>query len=466
MTRLPKILIVEDEELARENLRYILSKEPYEIEAVGSGSQALEMLQRNDYDLVLTDLRMEKVDGMEVLSKTKAQRPATEVIMITGYATVDSAIEAMKLGAFHYIPKPYKIEEVRALVRQALEKKRLRDELDELRKDLEIRDGLGSIVGKSRPMQELMETMRQIAPTDCNVLIVGETGTGKELVARAIHQLSKRSRGRFLALNCGAFTEELLANELFGHEKEAFTGAHTAKQGLFEAAQGGTIFLDEIGDMPPAMQVRLLRVIQERAVMRLGGTASIPVDVRVVAATNKDLKRLVEEGRFRSDLYFRLNVVALNVPPLSQRREDIPLLAHHFLRKFSSQQGKELKGISEEMMGLLMNYPFPGNVRELENVIERAVALSKGEMLEAKDLPQEFTLFRFRALRPRSGGLPTLEEAERDYIQWVLQHTKWNRTKAAEILGIDRVSLWRKIKQYSLAPPGLAQQEDRKNHPL
>lgn len=466
MTWRPRILIVEDEEVARENLRYILSKEHYEIEAARSGSQALELLAKNDYDLVITDLRMEKVDGMEVLSRTKAERPATEVIMITGYATVDSAIEAMKLGAFHYIPKPYKIEEVRALVRQALEKKRLRDEVEELRRDLERREGLGSIVGKSTPMQELMETVRQIAPTDCNVLIVGETGTGKELVARAIHQLSRRSRARFLAFNCGAFTEELLANELFGHEKEAFTGAHTAKAGLFEAAHGGTIFLDEIGDMPQAMQVRLLRVIQERAVMRVGGTASIPVDVRVVAATNKDLKRLVEEGKFRSDLYFRLNVVALHVPPLSQRREDIPLLAHHFLRRFSSQQGKEIRGITEEMMGLLMNYPFPGNVRELENVIERAVALSKGPMLEAKDLPQEFSLFRFGVLRPRSGGFPTLEEAERDYIQWVLGHTKWNRTKAAEILGIDRVSLWRKIRQYSLVPPESNQKEDAGNPPI
>lgn len=465
MTKHPRILIVEDEDVARENLRYILSKEKYEIEAVGSGSQALELLRRYDYDLVLTDLRMENVDGMEVLSRTKAERPDTEVIMITGYATVDSAIEAMKRGAFHYVAKPYKIEEVRALVRQALEKKRLKDEVEELRRDLEARDGLGSIVGKSRAIQELMETMRQIAPTDCNVLIVGETGTGKELVARAIHQMSRRSRARFLALNCGAFTEELLANELFGHEKEAFTGAHTARPGLFEAAHGGTIFLDEIGDMPQAMQVRLLRVIQERAVMRVGGTVSIPVDVRVLAATNKDLKQLVEQGRFRSDLYFRLNVVALHVPPLSQRREDIPLLAHHFLRRFSSQQGKEIKGITEEMMGLLMNYPFPGNVRELENVIERAVALSKGPMLEAKDLPQEFTLFRFRALRSQSGGLPTLEEAERDYIRWVLEHTKWNRTRAAEILGIDRVSLWRKIKQYSLVPPDRAQQEEYENQP-
>jgi DNA-binding NtrC family response regulator len=451
-----RVLIVEDDDLARENLAYILSKEDYEIESVGSGPEALELIRAKDYDLILTDLRMEKVDGMEVLSQAKALKPEVEVIMITGYATVDSAIEAMKKGAFHYIPKPYKIEEVRAIVRQALEKKRLRDEVERLRRDIEAREGLSSIVGKSKPIQELMETIRKIAPTDCNVLIIGETGTGKELVARAIHQLSRRSRGPFLALNCGAFTEELLANELFGHEKEAFTGAHSVKQGLFEAANGGTLFLDEIGDMPQAMQVRLLRVIQERAVLRLGGTKTIPVDVRIVAATNKDLKSLVEEGKFRSDLYFRLNVVSLHVPPLSQRREDIPLLAHHFLKKFAARHGKEAREISEEMMAALMNYPFPGNVRELENIIERAVALSKGPVLDIKDLPEDIQLFQMRAVRSRMGALPTLEEAERDYIKWVLEYTGWNKTRASEILGIDRVSLWRKIKQY-----GLSQEKDQ-----
>ncbi|MEJ5376407.1 MAG: sigma-54 dependent transcriptional regulator [bacterium] len=457
----PKILIVEDEDVARENLRYILSKEDYEIETVASGVEAIVRIQQQDYDLVLTDLRMEKVDGMEVLARTKAEKPGTEVIMITGYATVDSAIEAMKRGAFHYIPKPYKIDEVRAIVRQALEKKGLRDELEELRRALEAQSGLSAIVGKSKPMQELLETVRQIAPTDCNVLIVGETGTGKELVARAIHHLSRRSAGRFMAFNCGAFAEELLANELFGHEREAFTGAHSAKPGLFEVAHGGSVFLDEIGDMPPSMQVRLLRVIQERVVMRLGGTRNIPVDVRILAASNRDLKRLVEEGRFRSDLYFRLNVVTLQVPPLADRKEDIPLLAHHFLRKFSAKQGRQVQGISEEMMSVLMNYPFPGNVRELENIIERAVALSKGPVLDVRDLPDELRLFQFKVVRPRAGGLPTLEEAERDYIKWVLEHTGWNRTRAAEILGIDRVSLWRKIKQYGLEPPGRSQEEAR-----
>lgn len=452
MSKKPRILIVEDEDIARENLRYILSKEDYEIDVAGGGQEALALLKEKDYDLVITDLRMEKADGMEVLSRTKASQPTTEVIMITGYATVDSAIEAMKKGAFHYIAKPYKIEEVRATVRQALEKKRLRDEVEELRSDLEAQKGLSAIVGKSRPIQELLETVRQIAPTDCNVLIIGETGTGKELVARAIHRLSRRGRGRFVAFNCGAFAEELLANELFGHEKEAFTGAHSAKAGLLEVAHGGTVFLDEIGDMPPSMQVRLLRVIQERSIMRVGGTTPIPVDVRIVAATHRDLKKLVEEGRFRSDLYFRLNVVSLYVPSLAQRREDIPLLAHHFLKKFASQQGKQVEGISDEMMSALMNYPFPGNVRELENIIERAVALSKGPVLRIQDLPEEVRMFQFRIVRQRSRSLPTLEEAERDYIKWVLEHTGWNRTKASEILGIDRVSLWRKIKQYGLSP--------------
>lgn len=304
------------------------------------------LLKEKDYDLVITDLRMEKVDGMEVLSRTKASQQTREVIMITGYATVDSAIGAMKKGAFHYIAKPYKIEEVRATVRQALEKKRLRDEVEELRSDLEAQKGLSGIVGKSRPIQELLETVCQIAPTDCNVLIIGETDTGKELVARAIRRLSRRVRGCFAAFYCDAFAEELLANELFGHEKEAFTGAHNAKEGLLEVAHGGTVFLDEIGDMPPPMQVRLLRVIQERSIMRVGGITHIPVDVRIEAATHRDLKKLVEEGRFRSDLYFRLNVVTLYVLYLAERREDIPLLTHHFLKEVRIPTGKNRLKVS------------------------------------------------------------------------------------------------------------------------
>jgi|Deesub1362A_J573_1020465.scaffolds.fasta_scaffold00591_3 DNA-binding NtrC family response regulator len=450
MPRKPRILIVEDDEIARKNLEHILSRGDYHIDSVGSGVEALRLLDKKAYDLVLTDLRMEKIDGMEVLSRVKERQPDTEVIMITGYATVNSAIEAMKRGAFHYIPKPYKIEEVRALVGQALEKKRLKDEIRELRQDLKAKGGIPFFVGKNRKIQELIQTVLRIAPADCNVLIFGETGTGKELIARALHHASPRSERRFVAFNCGAFTEELLANELFGHEKDAFTGATSLKRGLFEVANGGTVFLDEIGDMPPSMQVKLLRVIQEKAVLRLGGTEPIPVDVRIVAATNKDLKKLVEEGRFRSDLYYRLNVVSLHIPPLSERKDDIPLLVRHFMKKYAEHQGKMIKGVSDEMMEILMNYPFPGNVRELENIIERAVTLATGDTLQAKDLPEDLRMVHFKAIRTSSRGLPTLEETEREYIRWVLSQTGGNKTRAAEILGIDRVSLWRKIKKYHL----------------
>jgi transcriptional regulator with PAS, ATPase and Fis domain len=282
------------------------------------------------------------------------------------------------------------------------------------------------------------------------VLIIGETGTGKELIARAVHHASRRADMRFLAFNCGAFSEELLANELFGHEKDAFTGATTTKVGLFEAANGGTVFLDEISEMPQSMQVKLLRVVQEKTILRLGGTQPIPVDVRIVAATNREPKKLVEEGRLRSDLYYRLNVVSLYVPPLAERRDDIPLLARHFMEKYSQEQGKPVEGISDEMMEILMNYPFPGNVRELENIIERAVTLAVGETLEARDLPKDLKMVHFQALRASSGGLLTLEETEREYIRWILKQTDGNKTRAAEILGIDRVSLWRKLKKYHL----------------
>jgi|YNPNPStandDraft_1061719.scaffolds.fasta_scaffold00597_11 DNA-binding NtrC family response regulator len=453
----PSVLIVEDDEIARNNLKHILSKEDYEIHAVASGSEALRLMEQRPFDLVLTDLRMEKVDGMEILSQVKERYPETEVIMITGYATVTSAIEAIKRGAFHYIPKPYQIDEVRALVRQALEKKRLKDEVKELKKKLKGGAEAPLIIGKNHKIQELMQTVRRIAPTDCNVLIVGETGTGKELIARAIHHASRRSEKRFVALNCGAFSEELLANELFGHEKEAFTGAASTKMGLFEAADGGTIFLDEIGDMPPSMQSKVLRVVQEQVLLRVGGTKPVPIDVRIVAATNKDLKGLVAEGRFRSDLYYRLNVVTLQVPPLAERKDDIPLLAHHFMRKYSERQGKQLTGISEAMMEILMSYPFPGNVRELENIVERAVTLSSGQVLGPEDLPEELRMVRFLAVRSGSRGMPTLAETEREYIKWVLSQTHGNKTKAAEILGIDRVSLWRKIKQFQLEGHDTAQ---------
>lgn len=447
-----KILIVEDDALARKNLQHILEKGGgYRVTAAAGGAEALELLAGQEYDLVLTDLRMGKVDGMRVLEAVRERHPNTEVIMLTAFASVDSAIEAMKRGAFHYIAKPYKIEEVRTQVARALEKALLQRELVQLKRDLQARDGVGSIVGKHPRIQELIHTVAQIAPTDCNVLLMGETGTGKELFARALHHASNRAERRFVAFNCGAFAEELLVNELFGHERGAFTGALATKNGLFEAADGGTVFLDEIGDMPLSMQVKLLRVIQEKVVTRVGGTDPRPVDVRIVAATNQDLKSLVGEGRFRSDLYYRLNVVCLELPPLREHRDDIPLLALHFLEKHAGKQGKEIAGISGAMMTALMRHDFPGNVRELENLIERAVTLNNGQELQLSDLPGH--------LRQAAGGagddgtedrLLTLEERERLYIQRVLEQTGGNKTRSAEILGIDRVSLWRKIKKYDL----------------
>ena len=451
MARKPRVLIVEDDAQARKNLQHILERGgEYLVETAGGGQEALERLRREPFDLVLTDLRMEKVDGMAVLAEVKEHHPDTEVIMLTAYATVDSAIEAMKMGAFHYLPKPYKIDEVRSQVANALEKVTLKEELKELRRDLRARDEMSLIVGKNPALQKLIRTMEQIGPTDSNVLIVGETGTGKELFARAVHNASRRAEARFVAFNCAAFAEELLVSELFGHEKGAFTGAVVTKQGLFEVADGGTVFLDEIGDMPPAMQVKLLRVIQEKVVTRVGGTQALPVDVRIVAATNQDLKKLVDQGVFRSDLYYRLNVVALQVPPLRERMDDLPLLAHHFLHKHATKQGKEIKGIERPMMDLLKSYDFPGNVRELENLIERAVTLGTEENLTARDLPREMRERVLPTPREQDGQMPTLEERELDYIRWVLKHTGGNKTKAAEILGIDRVSLWRKVKKYGL----------------
>lgn len=446
-----RILVVDDEAIAGENLEHILKKEGYDVVLVESGMSALKKLANDEFDLVLTDLKMKQVDGMEVLARTKEDYPNTEVIMITAYATVSTAIEAMQKGAYHYIPKPYKIDEVRMVVRKALEKKQLKDELEELKRDYKSRVGAPFIVGKSHDMDELMRMVMQIAPTDCNVLVFGETGTGKELIARAIHHHSNRSDQRFVAFNCGAFTEELFANELFGHEKDAFTGATSTKIGLLEAASGGTVFMDEIGDMPASMQVKLLRVIEEKTLLRVGGTHPIAVDIRIVAATHKDLKKEVETKRFRKDLFYRLNVVSLQLPPLTERREDIPLLAHHFLRKHAELQNKQIDGFSDEAMGILMSYEYPGNIREMENIIERAVALSNGSTILGSALPEELEMTSFKLHRHAGRHLPTLEENEREYIEWTLKHVHGNKSRAADILGIDRVSLWRKLKRWGLA---------------
>lgn len=445
-----KILIVEDEFIARENLEHILQKEGYHILSLDSGVQALKELEKTEFDLVMTDLRMQQVDGMQVLERTRELYPDTEVIMITGYATVSTAVEAMQKGAYHYLAKPYKIDEVRILVRQALERRWLKQEVTELRQQVQSQKGLPLLIGKTDKMEALKNLITQIAPTDCTVLILGETGTGKELVAKAIHQLSTRSGGRFLAINCGSFTEELLAHELFGHEKEAFTGARGVKKGLLEVATEGTVFLDEIAEMSLSMQAKLLRVLQDKTFFRVGGTTEIPVDIRILAATNKDLKTEVERGTFRQDLYYRLNVITLEVPSLSERNDDIPLLSQHFLEKFSRLQGKQVDKIRPEVMDILLSYAFPGNVRELENIIERAVTLASGSRMEVEHLPADLREQRFEVQRRPKTELLTLEENEKEYIDWVLDQVNGNKTKAAEILGIDRVSLWRKLKRYDM----------------
>jgi DNA-binding NtrC family response regulator len=448
----PRILIVEDEEMALANLEHILKKQNYEIVTAGTGTQGLELIRDLRFDVVLTDLRMEKVDGMQILEESRKVNPGCEVIMITGYATIDSAIEAMKRGAYHYISKPYRVEAVRKIVAEALEKIRLREENLQLKADLRRlkREGTVRIITKDPAMLKILSTAAQVASTDCNVLISGESGTGKELLARFIHEHSQRAGGPFMAVNCGVFNEELLTNELFGHERGAFTGAHSNKPGIIELAKGGTLFLDEITEMSPNMQVKLLRVIQERQMMRVGGTATIKVDVRFLAATNRDTQESIETRGFRKDLYYRLNVVSLDLPALAFRKGDIPLLAHHFLEKHSQLMSREVPSISKEVLNILKDYDFPGNVRELENIIERGLALANENIIDVEHLPDDIREFRITAFRRRDGSLPTLEEQEIEYIKRVLEEAGGNKTLAASTLGIDRVSLWRKIKRYGL----------------
>ncbi|MDO8960006.1 MAG: sigma-54 dependent transcriptional regulator [Rhodocyclaceae bacterium] len=445
-----RLLIIDDEKVAVKNLEHVLKKEGYEVVATQSGSNALAHLDKQAFDVVLTDLRMEKIDGMQILQKCRANHPDTEVILITGHATLESAVEAMKHGAFYYIAKPFRLDEVRKVVAEAMEKIRLRAENQALREQVESFQGKVRIITQNAEIQRLLEMARQIAPTDCNVLLTGESGTGKELFARYLHHHSRRGTAPFLAVNCGAFNEELLANELFGHRQGAFTGATADKKGLLEAAAGGTLFLDEITEMTPAMQVKLLRTIQEREVLPLGATRPVKVDVRFVAATNRDIPEMIKRGEFRQDLWFRLNVVNLHIPPLSRRREDIPLLAYHFLAQCAARMKKRVSEIAPQAMDILKAHDFPGNVRELENIIERGVAIASGDTIETASLPDDLRELAVRSFRKQDGRLPSLDEQEREYIRWVLQEAGGNQTLAAQILGIDRVSLWRKLKRYEL----------------
>lgn len=445
-----RIFVIDDEPLALKHLRRILEKAGHSVSTFVNPLSALKRLEENACDLIITDIRMPQLDGMELLNRAKRLAPGVAVILITGYASLDGAVEATKKGAFHYLAKPFTPDQVRSLVSQALGEKFLREEGASLEYNGQRPRFAPVIIGKSIKMVRVEEVIRQIAPTDCNVLIMGESGTGKELVARSIHAYSARSRGPFVAFNCGVFNDELVANELFGHEKEAFTGASSRKQGLLETANEGTVFLDEIGDMPLSMQVKLLRVIQEREIIRVGGTRPIALNVRIIAATAKDLKAAVTEEAFRQDLYFRLNVVNIVLPNLNERKEDIPLLAYHILEKCRRHMGKGIKAISREAMALLENYTFPGNVRELENILERAAAMSQGQVIQVSDLPPDLAEMELYTYRRHEAKPLSLEELEQDYIRHILYLTGGVRTRAAEILGIDRASLWRKMKKYGI----------------
>jgi len=444
-----RVLVVDDEAIARENLVHILTRAGHRAKAAADGREALAALAEDAYDLVLTDLRMPGMDGLELLRALRHRAPEVEVIVVTGHAAVETAVAAMRLGAFTYVAKPVNVDEVLAQTAKALEKSAMRRELASLRRRADPASGLSRLIGQSATMEALRESLVQVARLECNVLITGETGTGKELVARTLHDLSPRAKGRFMAVNCGAFSEELISNELFGHEREAFTGAGARRKGLIEAAAGGTLFLDEIGELPLSMQVKLLRVLQERTFLRVGGTEEAPMDARVLSATNKDLKKEAETGAFRQDLFYRLDVITLHVPPLSERREDIPLLARHFLARHASEAGRNAQ-LSPEVLDRLLLYEYPGNVRELENIVQKALAVCDGEVIEPRHLLADLRDQRVRPTRGAGKSWPTLEEHEKTYIRDVLEEVEGNKSKASRVLGIDRVSLWRKLKRYGL----------------
>ncbi len=446
--RVPSILIVDDELSMRELLDHVFRRAGYRTFVAGNGAQALEALRGTVFDIVLSDVRMPRLSGTELLHECRQISPDTVVILMTAHGTVEQAREAFKLGADDFIQKPFDIDELKLIVKNALEKSLLRREVALLKRELGDRTRLENIIGRSRPMQEVLRLIQTIAGTNSTVLITGESGTGKELVARGIHTCSPRSERPFVSINCGAFTETLLESELFGYMKGAFTGAITNKKGLFEAADGGTLFLDEIGEMSLGMQVKLLRALQERSVRRVGGTEEIPVDVRVVAATNRDLSQMVEAGTFRKDLYFRVNVIPIIVPPLRERREDIRELALHFLKKYGQNRTPPVTAIAETTLKYLENYSFPGNVRELENLIERAVALEPTHEIQPERLPE--TVLRYDPARTASVfELPEqgihlenfLMEIEKSYILQSLRRTRGNQTKAAELLHMSVRSL-------------------------
>jgi len=447
MTDTAHILVVDDEPSMRTTLSILLRREGYRVSQAGAGAEALGMLGQGEYDMVLTDLKMERMDGIELLRRIKAADPQAEVLIFTAYGTVKSAVEAMKLGAYDYIGKPFDEEELLLKVARALERKALVSEIRDLRAELQGQGGRGNIIAASRQMREVLATVDQVAPTEATVLIEGESGTGKEIIARAVHQGSPRSDRPFIPVNCSAFPETLLESELFGYEKGAFTGADKGRRGLFEAAHTGTLFLDEIGDMPPSLQGKLLRVLQEGEVRRLGSTAPIKVHVRIVTATNKGAEQLVAQGTLRADLFYRLNVVRILIPPLRQRPDDIIPLAHHFLEIYKKRAKKEAEGFAPDAIQAMLDHPWPGNVRELENAVERGVIICRSPAITAQDLS-----LKIPVLDKGSNKGMTLKELERRHTLSTLKRHGGNQARAARELGIGRNTLWRRLKEYGILP--------------
>jgi DNA-binding NtrC family response regulator len=442
-----RILIVDDEEAQRKQLAGFLEKQGFVVATAESGEKALEISQGQYYEVALLDLKMPGMGGLELLKKLKELNPEIQVIMMTAYGTVETAVEAMKHGAYHYINKPINLDELKLNINKAIEKYHLLQENRYLKEELESKFQDLQIVGTSIGMKDVLSTVSRVARTKSTVLIRGESGTGKELVARAIHVLSERSDKRFIAVSCAALPETLFEAELFGHEKGAFTGAIKRKEGRFELADGGTLFLDEVGDIPLETQVKLLRVLESQEFERVGGSETIKVDVRIISATNQDLENKIKGKSFREDLYYRLNVISLFIPPLRERKEDILPLVDHFIRKANQKCGRKIRGITPEVKDIILSYDWPGNVRELENVIERGVVLSRTEVIDRSDLPY---LGLVKSLEASPSLELSLEKMEKKHIMNILSKTNWNLNKTAEILGIHRNTLRLKIREYGI----------------
>lgn len=446
---MPDILIIEDDIRMRSLLREILEREGYTTSVVENGRDAITLLKEGLFNVVLTDLRMPDVDGMEILNYSKEVNPDTPVIVITAYASVDSAVRAMKNGAYDYIEKPFEPDELMVVVKKAFDYRRLIDE--NIRLSVALESCIGDeLVGTSNSIVKVKKLAEKVAPFDATVLIYGETGSGKEMVARLIHRMSRRATERFMAINCGALTETLLEAELFGYERGAFTGATQTKSGIFEAADGGTIFLDEINNASPSMQMKLLRVLQDGTIMRVGGTEAVKVNARVIVASNADLKAMVKEGKFRRDLFYRLNVITIDVPPLRDRSDDIPLLATHFLNKYCLRFSKEIKGFSPDALKMLLDYPWPGNVRELENAVEHAVIMARPKTsITPESLPKDIRKKK-GGCSPNHAASMRLDEVERSMIQQAMLAFNGQKNRVAEALGISTSTLWRKLRKFQI----------------